>query len=70
MFSLIFHSVIVLCFNLLWLYQRKWEGFKEIYGFREEPYDEVQLSLVKLIWVYSLSGLFTLLLLLYKLLIY
>ena len=29
MFNLIFHTSVVLIFNLIWLYQRKWEGFKE-----------------------------------------
>jgi len=66
MFSLLFHTAVVLFFNLLWLYQRKWEGFKEIYGFRDEPYDDIQKTLINLIWFYSLSGLLTLLLLLYK----
>lgn len=66
MFNLIFHTSVVLIFNLIWLYQRKWEGFKEIYGFRNEPYDKVQKNLITLIWVYGLSGLLTLLLLVYK----
>jgi hypothetical protein len=68
MFSLAFHTVAVLFFNLLWLYQRKWEGFKEIYGFTDTQYTSIQKQLITLIRFYSISGIITLLLLLYKLL--
>jgi hypothetical protein len=66
MFSLTFHTVVVLLFNLLWLYQRKWEGFKEIYGFTDTQYTSIQKQLITLIRFYSISGIITLLLLLYK----
>jgi hypothetical protein len=66
MFSLAFHTVVVLLFNLLWLYQRKWEGFKEIYGFTDTQYTSIQKQLITLIRFYSISGIITLLLLLYK----
>jgi hypothetical protein len=66
MFSLAFHTVVVLFFNLLWLYQRKWEGFKEIYGFTDTQYTSIQKQLITLIRFYSISGIITLLLLLYK----
>ena len=69
MFNLAFHTLVVLFFNLLWLYQRKWGGFKEVYGFSDKPYDEIQKKLTKILWVYSLSGLLTLILLLYKIFI-
>jgi hypothetical protein len=48
MFSLAFHTVVVLLFNLLWLYQRKWEGFKEIYGFTDIQYTSIQKQLITL----------------------
>lgn len=54
--ALLIHPTLVLVFNLLWLYQRKWEGLKEIYGFREEPYGSIQKALITTIWLYSLSG--------------
>jgi hypothetical protein len=66
MFSLAFHTVVVLLFNLLWLYQRKWVGFKEIYGFTDIQYTSIQKQLITLIRFYSISGIITLLLLLYK----
>jgi hypothetical protein len=69
MFSLTFHTVVVLLFNLLWLYQRKWEGLKEIYGFTDAQYTSVQKQLITLIRFYSISGIITLLVLLYKLFI-
>jgi hypothetical protein len=69
MFSLAFHTVVVLLFNLLWLYQRKWEGFKEIYGFTDIQYTSIQKQLITLIRFYSISGIITLLLLLYKIFI-
>lgn len=66
MSSDLFHTLIVLSFNLFWLYQRKWEGYKEIYGFGKEPYDDVQKLLTKFLWFYSFSGILTLLLFIYK----
>jgi len=66
MSSLLIHTLAILWFNVLWLYQRKWEGYKEIYGFNKEPYDDMQKFLIKFVWFYSLSGLLTLLLYLYK----
>lgn len=60
------HTIIVLVFNLFWLYDRKWDGFKEIYGFRDEPYNNTQKNLITIIWIYALSGIFTLLIFLFK----
>jgi hypothetical protein len=66
MSSLLIHTVIVLFFNLFWLYQRKWDGLKEIYGLTDIQYTEIQKQLITLLRFYSLSGLLTLLLYLYK----
>lgn len=62
----LFHTIVVLLFNIFWLYQRKWDGFKEIYGFGNEPYDEMQKMLTKFLWFYTFSGIFTLIIFLYK----
>lgn len=62
----LFHTIVVLFFNLSWLYQRKWEGMKEIYGFGDGPYDEIQKMLTKFLWFYAFSGVLTLLIFLYK----
>lgn len=64
--SALFHTIIVLVFNLFWLYDRKWDGFKEIYGFRDEPYNNTQKNLITITWIYALSGIFTLLIFLFK----
>lgn len=64
--SALIHTIIVLVWNLFWLYDRKWDGFKEIYGFGNEPYNTTQENLIKLTWFYSLSGIFTLIFYLYK----
>jgi hypothetical protein len=64
--SALFHTIVVLFFNLSWLYQRKWEGMKEIYGFGDGPYDVTQKMLTKFLWFYAFSGILTLLIFLYK----
>ena len=62
----LFHTLIVLFFNLFWLYQRKWEGLKEIYGFSGAPYNQTQKNLTTLLWFYTFSGIFTLIIFIYK----
>lgn len=64
--SALFHTIIVLVWNLFWLYDRKWEGLKDIYGFSKGPYNDTQKMLTKLVWFYSLSGIFTLFLWIFK----
>lgn len=66
--SALFHTIVVLLFNLFWLYERKWEGLKEIYGFSDKPYTDTQKKLISLMRFYAFSGIFSLSLFLYKIL--
>lgn len=64
--SALIHTIVVLYFNLFWLYDRKWEGLKEIYGFGDVPYNQTQKMLTTLLWFFTFSGIFTLIIFLYK----